>query len=352
MIFTAVSESQSSRKKLIPKDRDLSLETLRGIAILLVVMLHSVNSDAGDSYHYFTFSFAYLMMPLFTAISGYVYAFRPVQPDNWKNFLVIKTQRILLPLISVSTVQYFVSALLAGHSISGWWKIYIFGYAQFWFLQSLALVFLTIAALERFRALNSLNVMLMLIVLTSLVRIFVPELNIEALDGFLYILPYFLWGCSLRRFSAQLQNRVVILMMTGTAVVGIFMQHLAKGGIFEIRLDTNGPLASVVGLALVYIFFRWRRNVTPLSFLGKYSYSIYLFHAFGVSAGERLTRLISPLYSYSYWPQFVMKILCGVVFAICAEKVLSKMSLTQFVFLGIKPKRHHPEIDSAVSEGK
>lgn len=62
--------------------KNLSVETLRGIAILLVVVGHVVGSDAGggmkiDFPHplrYLYLWIDYIQMPLFTAIAGWVYA--------------------------------------------------------------------------------------------------------------------------------------------------------------------------------------------------------------------------------------------------------------------------------------
>lgn len=65
--------------------KNLSIETLRGIAILLVVIGHVIGSapDGGmkiDFPHplrYFYVWIDYIQMPLFTAIAGWVYALKP-----------------------------------------------------------------------------------------------------------------------------------------------------------------------------------------------------------------------------------------------------------------------------------
>ena len=66
-------------------NKNLQVETLRGFAIVPVVMGHVIGSasDGGmkvseDSFlRYLYFTFEYLRMPLFTVISGWVYALRP-----------------------------------------------------------------------------------------------------------------------------------------------------------------------------------------------------------------------------------------------------------------------------------
>lgn len=65
--------------------KNLSIETLRGIAILLVVIGHVIGStpDGGmkiDFPHPLRYLYVwidYIQMPLFTAIAGWVYALKP-----------------------------------------------------------------------------------------------------------------------------------------------------------------------------------------------------------------------------------------------------------------------------------
>lgn len=70
--------------------KNLSVETLRGIAILLVVVGHVIGSgpDGGmkiDFPHplrYFYVWIDYIQMPLFTAIAGWVYALKPFSASS------------------------------------------------------------------------------------------------------------------------------------------------------------------------------------------------------------------------------------------------------------------------------
>lgn len=71
-------------------EKNLSVETLRGIAILLVVVGHVIGSgpDGGmkiDFPHplrYFYVWIDYIQMPLFTAIAGWVYALKPFSASS------------------------------------------------------------------------------------------------------------------------------------------------------------------------------------------------------------------------------------------------------------------------------
>ena len=61
-----------------PRTKEDSIETLRGIAILLIVVFHCIPEvpiPSGEfDYAHLAYSFRLIRVPLFTAISGYIYA--------------------------------------------------------------------------------------------------------------------------------------------------------------------------------------------------------------------------------------------------------------------------------------
>jgi glucan biosynthesis protein C len=97
---------------VLKSHKDASIETLRGLACILLVAFHVIGEDNASGLHvaddsalrWYADSFAYLRMPLFTFISGYVYALRPLTAfDKWPQFLRGKTRRLLLPMFVVGT---------------------------------------------------------------------------------------------------------------------------------------------------------------------------------------------------------------------------------------------------------
>jgi fucose 4-O-acetylase-like acetyltransferase len=142
------------------KEKDLSVETLRGAAIILVVIGHVIGSgsDGGmqvkdDSFlRHFYYTFEYLRMPLFTVISGWVYALHPASLKFLDDFIIKKVRRILLPMIFVGASYFLLQFLVPGTNKKGdlteIWKILVFPYTLFWYLPSLFLVFLVTSIID------------------------------------------------------------------------------------------------------------------------------------------------------------------------------------------------------------
>ena len=88
------------------------MQTLRGLACLLLVGFHvigysttsgmAVPDDSG--WRLFANLFTPLRMPLFAFLSGFVYAYRPVQPGQEGRFARKKLVRLWLPLLTVTTI--------------------------------------------------------------------------------------------------------------------------------------------------------------------------------------------------------------------------------------------------------
>lgn len=102
------------------KQKNLSIETLRGIAILLVVIGHVIGStpsggmkiDYPHPLRYLYLWIDYIQMPLFTAIAGWVYALKPFSSaSGFGVFVKKKALRLLVPMAVVGTLYFIVQYL-------------------------------------------------------------------------------------------------------------------------------------------------------------------------------------------------------------------------------------------------
>ncbi len=288
--------------------RDLSIETLRGLAVLLMVLCHVIG-DSGERglrveedslYRYGYFSCMYLRMPLFTVIAGFVYAARPVSFGTAGRFLKGKSRRLLVPFATVAALQFAVQHVMAGltpgvnhaGSWSDLWRVYAFSFDQFWFLQALFAVFLVVIALDGAGLMTTFGGWAACLAAGAAAAHFLPKPEVFSLWGALYLLPYFLLGCGVRRFEPQLSTRTVAVAF-GIAFAALFaLQQFVWFAGLGADVSTTGWLGLSVGLTGTTLLLRHRRSFAPLAFLGASSFAIYLFHVFG-AAGSRiaLTRL-------------------------------------------------------------
>ncbi len=351
----------SSAPAPIPQkaSKELSIETLRGIAILLMVAGHVIGdtryagmrTEDHSLFRYFYFSFMYLRMPLFTTISGYVYALRPMQTGARRPFLLGKWNRIVIPMICVGTLQYLLRTVVPDINkrtdISEIWRIYFYSFDHFWFLQAIFLVFLTVSFLETWRgALDTVRGWLLCLGLAAIGFCLSPSApSLLSLSGYLYLLPFFILGIGLYRFAPLLRQRKLIGLCLAIFFVGIALQQLVWFKVIDYSHHRATPLGLLIGVTGMVLLFFFRREHQWLARLGYYAFGIYLFHVFGVS-GSRI--LLHALNIHHPAPIFIVGLAAGLLGSILIEFVLMKHDLLKRLFLGLTPKPRPPAAVSPV----
>ena len=331
------------------KTKDLSIETLRGIAVIMMVAGHVVGASKGTGLHveddsgwrYFYDSFEYLRMPLFTVVSGFVYSLRPVEPGRLLEFLKGKGRRILFPLISVGTLHFLVQHIIPGtnanYEITDIWKIYLFKYEHFWFLQSIFLIFVIISVIDNYQLISTEKKWLVVFFICVLLRLTMPFLqgNFFSFKGFLNLLPFFVLGCGIERYKDLFNNRLVVrgLLIIFILAVSIHQLYLLNGKSFD-RWD-YAIMSFLVACPGIILLFHIRKDVPVLSKLGYYAYGIYLFHVFG-TAGSRIVLMQLNITSITFL--FSVGLLAGLGLPIVFEYFIEKSPLFRTVFLGLRKK--------------
>ncbi|MBM3435686.1 MAG: acyltransferase [Bacteroidetes bacterium] len=330
------------------KRKEQSIETIRGIAIILMVAGHVIGnrSDTGlmvedhSLWRYIYHSFEYLRMPLFTAISGFVYALKPVSSDAVFKFLKGKSRRILLPFFFVSTLQYSLNAIIPSVNnrmeLSEIWKIYIYAYGQFWFLQALFFVFITVVILEVNNFLNNLKYWLISLASAILILVFAAPFVMTtflSFTSYLYLLPFFLLGIGINRFSGLLFRKLNIIIVFILLLAGLAMQQLNLFGLIELQDAKYGMPGTFIGLTGIFLIFYIRKPNRFLAELGYYSYGIYLFHVFGTAGSRIISKWLG---IHNLLPLFVIGLIFGLGLPVVLELILLKNAVLRRLFLGLK----------------
>lgn len=331
-------------------EKDLRIETIRGLALLLMVAGHVIGDTATagmqvseDSFlRYLYDSLVYVRMPLFTAISGYVYALRPLGPQSalWR-FQQGKLRRIVLPMVVVSTL-FFISQMIApgANAKSEWaemYNIYIYGYSHFWFLQAIFCIFLMISLLDKFECLNTLPKALIGIALATL-----ASLNYEAFPDLfsfksgIHLLPFFMLGLSVYRFSGHLSQMPIQLTMFAVLIVTVAMNQSYLWDHADFSEGEIALIGTALGLAAIYLLIVRRFYFAPLAWLGRYSFEIYLLHVFG-TAGTRIA--LGKLGVQNDSVIFFCCLLVGLALPVAVKLVAGRIPLADLMLFGAKPAR-------------
>jgi peptidoglycan/LPS O-acetylase OafA/YrhL len=333
----------------IKREKDQSVETLRGAAIILVVVGHVIGSGsdggmkvADDSFlRHFYFTFEYLRMPLFTVISGWVYALHPAALTGLRSFFVKKVRRILLPMVFVGASYFLLQYLIPGTNKKGdlteIWKILIFPYSLYWYLPALFLVFSVVALLDALKAMNTFRNWLIFLSITLAMLIFrgyyIPagSPNYFCYQGAVYLLPFFITGVGIKRFAPFFANRYFNLVLLLVLIAGLVIQQMAWYGLTSYNLSKGSGVGLLIGLTGTILLFRIKWRVRWLIWFGSYAYTIFLFHSFG-TAGGRI--LVNKAGIHLDAVVFIISLALGLLLPIVAELVLDRFGITRMLFLG------------------
>lgn len=326
-------------------EKDYSIETLRGIAIILVLALHITGDEpllpVKEIYDYLAYTFQNVRIPLFTVISGYLYSFRPVENSQgmFSKFARGKARRIILPFCVVATAEYLATSLAPGVNnpthIEGIWEIFILPYEHYWFLQAIFIIFLTVAIVDINGGLRSFGRWSLCFFTTLIPFLFLPVTSFQflAVGPAFYILPFFILGIGIHRYQNELFNKKALIFF-GTVFLCSFLIHQAFW--FAGSSDVGGKrtlLGLFLSVSACLLLFHIRRPVWGLQSIGTYAFSIYIYQGFGTAIGRRLGEALPNISPHLY---LLIVLFSAIIFGILAEKVFRINEVSRKLMLGLK----------------
>ena len=332
---------------------NLRVETLRGLACLLLVGYHVIGADPGhglrvadDWVRWLNDGLAYVRMPLFTFLSGLVYGLRPFS-GNSRAFLSGKARRLLIPMLVVGSLFALLQTLTPGTNTSAgpWYLLHIQPVAHFWFVESLFWVFLVTWALERWQLMRGIRGYLLAFALACTVYLTLRGWSWFSLEGAIYLMPYFLAGLGFSRFNSApwLARRWV--------QIGLVL--IAVGTVLAMGLPVPNPdrrtlLMLAAGLSLCILLLGSGIEAAWLAGIGRYSYAIYLFHVFFTAA----TRIgLERIGIDSLLIHVVLGVLLGLAGPMGVDRLFTPFKWPALLLLGksLKPKTKAPRVEAPVS---
>lgn len=333
-------------------EKNLSIETLRGIAILLVVVGHVIGSGPGggmkiDFPHPLRYLYVwidYIQMPLFTAIAGWAYALKPFSASSgFGSFAGKKALRLLVPMAVVGTLYFFVQYLMPGTNSKGelsqMWRIYVFPYTIYWYLPSLFLIFVVQWWIDSRKWMDTLakwGVCCMAALILSRINdawILHEVPDLFSFKGALGQLPYFFAGVASCRFAASLYGSLEVRRaMLAVSLLGIALIQVVWfcPGEYASLCRLLYPVTLIPTLFLL-LALKWHHRF--FVWIGGYAYSIYLFHGFGTSGG----RIVLKMMEIDAVSAIFMFASCiATACPIGLDKVVSRFKVLSMLLLGKK----------------
>lgn len=337
--------------------RNVAIDSLRGIAIILMVMGHVIGNvpEAGmqvsdtSGWRYFYLLLEDVRMPLFTALSGLVYGMRPISSTAGYGRLVKgKVWRLLIPLITVGLSYHVIHTVTPGtnfdSSLGDAWRVLVYGGGyHFWFLQAVFVIFLLVGLADGCGLFRVRGNLLIAIVTTSVISLFfqVPEIwDIFSINNAMHLLPFFLLGCLAARGDRNdvvLERKVGVLL--GVVAFSLFtVRALEIFGVIWLFGYVSRVASLGLAMTAIYLLIAYRHalRLSILARLGYFSFVIYLMHVFG-TAPTRLFFGRVGIENDSV--TFVACLVAGLVLPILFEITFGRMGWVSWTFLGQRPYR-------------
>ncbi|WP_410219261.1 acyltransferase family protein [Paracoccus sp. (in: a-proteobacteria)] len=336
---------------------DLPIETMRAIAILLLVSFHVIGGNTADglglSYphplRYFADLLVNIRMPFFAFVAGAVYALRPVEPSQLGKFQIGKLRRLAIPGLTAITIFILFTWLTGGGlPFDGeFWQAYYRGYAIFWFLQAMLLFFLIFGTADILTR-GQILLPALLVAFAALGSGSTFETDILAANRISFLFAYLLLGIAYVRYHHVFRAyRGPVLALAALALL------MGLGMTLNILLESDALPRSHLGLRSLLLAsgsclltFMLLPHLRSLDWLGGFSLTIYLYHILATSATRRV---LDTAGTDSLILHVLLGTLAGVAAPLILHLVMSQWSLTRLLFLGLKPRAHQPRRRVAVT---
>lgn len=332
--------------------KELSIQSLRGLAVILMVAGHVIGSEQTLGMRVTDDSFwrlSYLLledmrMPLFTLLSGYVYAMRPiVRVDDFPGLVRGKIVRLLIPLITVGTLFVLVQSLVPGTNSSGnffqSWIAIFYGVSHFWFLQAIFIIFVIVGLLDAVGILKNNNYFLLVFLASCALWVLdAAPTKLFSVDGAIRLFPFFLLGYFLCTRPKSLDSKAVISVAVFIFACAYLTRILAITGALNVSVPENRIITLGVGVTALILLMKWRTIITLrwLSLIGGYSFGIYLLHVFFTASSRMVFRKLG---FESDVAIFSLCLTAGVLCPVVFEVIFGKSSLISLIILGQKTQK-------------
>ncbi|MBJ6122692.1 acyltransferase family protein [Sphingomonas mollis] len=318
----------------------MRIDEARGLASIMVVAFHAIGSESlvHSSWAYLAQSLTFVRMPLFIAITGYLYGLRrghrPLTFTGWSK----RTGRLLPPFLLGTLVCWTIS-LHKGRPfeiVNG----LIFGAWHLWYLQALAMILLAVWVMDKW--LRPSNDRLWMVAGAAFAVVAtgmfsgVAQLSVAKAA---YLLPHFLVGAAIGASPALLErrrNRIAIYM---AGAFGLIAHQASLLGVGSEWAKTS-LVAATIGVA-TFTLVRTSMPASPvLRRIGAYSLPIFLWH---LPVASVLSALLLHRFGTEPHIAVIAKMAFGIAVPIAAAIACARLAPQMLIFVGRRATSPSPE---------
>jgi Uncharacterized protein conserved in bacteria len=326
-------------------NRYLPVETLRGIACLLLVFYHVVGplggglQIEGGAYRVIVDALVDVRMPLFTFISGFIYAMHSEKNRQFDRFIGNKVRRLIVPLLTVGVPITVMQSISPGVnksvSLADALLSPLFPVNHFWFLPAIFLIFIAVGILNQ-RGILDKGIYFSFVLFISF-AIFVSPLsgtNFLSIDGAIYLFPFFLTGMAAQKYLPLPQKSLQQASIIGVLALACLQVYLASHH-RDLVVDRRNLWALATGTISCILLYFCHFKSRILAFVGGHSFAIYLFHTvFAVAVRVALNR--SGVVNVHLF--VLLELIAGIGLPVALSIFFSRYPVLASLFLG-EPRR-------------
>jgi len=330
-----------------PENVDQGIQALRGLAIVLLVATHAtawVPWLQGGRLEQIHAALALVRMPLFAAISGWVYALGEPGPGGGLRFIRMRARRLLLPVLAYGLLVAFLQTaplrLTWPASFAAAARELVQPRGQFWFVESLFVISLLVLGLAAAGCLATARRWAITTALALALPLVFPTISVwpwrrnEWAGGTVLLLGYVLLGYGAQRYAARLLRPGSVPAACTALALGVVAQQLAWRGVLALSLDRGGVLSLVVGVPAVLLLLHFRGSIPGLAWLGPSTFAIFLYHIDGIEVGRRA--LAAAGGATGPRSTYLLLVASGILLPILAQSLLVRWRVTRRLFLGLR----------------
>ncbi|WP_338505241.1 acyltransferase [Sphingomonas kaistensis] len=318
--------------------------TVRGIACLALVFYHVVGPTSdngmhlpeGSAWRQAMSSLDFLRMPTFALLAGFLYGSRRVTSSNLGHFLGKRAQRLGLPLLFATLFTVVARRMVYGDQTVPLEAIF-FHYQHFWFLQAILLIYFCMAIWDSKSRPGWSTLLIVGFAATMLSRTFFTT-TFLSFNGALYLLPYFIVGMILQNHlhllaRAELSRLAIALVVT--VLVLQWTAQTAGGTEFHRRMLS----ATMCGIAGAYLMLVHCPRIAFAQWIGRYSYTIFLWHSI---SGAAVRHLLERLVVLPTALTFVVLSAVSILIPVAIHLVVQRLPGVSLLVAGIPIKKAVP----------